>query len=469
MSLSRRLICSGAAGLMAVTAIGAPALGASHREAPAIAFDPSADITDLYAFVSPDRPETATLIANFTGFQEPGGGPNFYPFNPDVLYWIKVDNTGDGVEDITYTFRFTTDVANPDSFLYSGYGPIGAVDSNVTESVTVERNGEAILTDGAVAPPNIGRRTTPQYGQLARTGIHELSDGTSVFVGQRDDPFFGDVAAIFDLGGLRPFNEAHLLPLDTARGVDSLAGYNVNTVALQVPIASLTNDGQAPAAADAPNALIGVWAGASRQSMSVDGGDGDWVQVSRLGNPLINEVIIPIGQKDAWNASDPADDAQYEQYYLNSELAAIINTIYEPLEDARVADRSDLVLILGQGVPGLNQTNTEGLIDMLRLNLAVPPAEDPARLGAVAGDVAGFPNGRRLTDDVVDIELRAVADGYGAFLAENFGLPNLEPNNTVGDGCNTNDKAFLDAFPYVAAPNDGYRGGDYRAVCGPRN
>ena len=154
MSTSRRILCAGAAGLVALSAIGAPVMASSHREAPAIAFDPSADITDLYAFVSPDKPGTVTLIANFTGFQEPAGGPNFYDFDPDVQYWIKIDNDGDGRADITYTFRFDTDVANPGSFLYSGYGPIGAVDSNVTQSVTVERNGEAILTDGTVAPPN---------------------------------------------------------------------------------------------------------------------------------------------------------------------------------------------------------------------------------------------------------------------------------------------------------------------------
>ena len=188
MSTSRRILCAGATGLIALGASGAPVAASSHREAPAIAFDPSADITDLYAFVSPDKPDTATLIANFTGFQEPGGGPNFFSFNPDVQYWIKVDNTGDGVEDITYTFRFSTSVANPESFLYSGYGPIGAVDSNVTQSVTVERNGEAILTDGNVAPPNIGPRTPPQYKDLPALGINEPSDCTSVLPGHRDVP-----------------------------------------------------------------------------------------------------------------------------------------------------------------------------------------------------------------------------------------------------------------------------------------
>jgi hypothetical protein len=466
MSTKRRIATAGAAGLVALGALGAPVLGASHREAPAISFDPSADITDVYAFVSPDKPDTVTIIANYTGFQEPGGGPNFYPFNPDVQYFIKIDNTGDAVEDVTYTFAFTTSVANPESFLYSGYGPIGSVDSNVTQTVTVSRNGEAILTDGMVAPPNIGPRTTPEYNALANAAINELDNGALVFAGQRDDPFFVDLGAIFDLGGLRPFNDAHLLPMKKGRGQDLLASFNVNSIAIQMPITAVTNDGEMPAAADAPNAVIGVWAGAHRRSLAVDGGEGDWVQVSRLGNPLINEVIIPLGVKDQWNSTDPADDEQYATYYENSELAAIINTVYPALEDARTTERGDLGQILGRGVPGLNLTNQDILADMLRLNLAVPPADKPDPLGAVAGDVAGFPNGRRLTDDVVDIELRAVADGYGEFLAENFGLPNLSPNNLVGDGCDANDVKFGKAFPYLAAPSSGYAGDKYRAVCG---
>ena len=461
---TRRAFSAGTAGVLVGTAMAGAVIGSSHREAPAIAYDPSADNTDVYAFVSPDKPDTVTLIANYTGLQEPGGGPNFYPFNPDVLYWIKVDNTGDGMEDITYSFRFTTDVANPESFLFSGYGPIGDVPSNISQTFTVEHNGEAIGSALDVPPPNIGPRTTPRYNQLARQAIHELDGGEGmVFAGQRDDPFFVDTGAIFDLGGLRPFNAAHLIPLDEQRGQDGLSGFNVNSIALQVPMDRLTSDGQAVEGPEASNAVVGIWAGASRQAPSVDGSDdGEWVQVSRLGNPLINEVIIPLGQKDEWNASGPADDAEYEQYYLNPELAAIINTIYPDLPDARTTERTDLVLILGQGVPTLNQTNTEGLHDMLRLNMGVPPTENPEALGVVAGDLAGFPNGRRLADDVTDIELRAIADGYGAFLAENFELPNLEPNNTVGDGCGNNDRRFENEFPYLAAPHDGYTGGDYR-------
>jgi Domain of unknown function (DUF4331) len=465
MDRRRALIGTTAAGVLALVSVAGPALGASHREAPLIAFDPSADITDLYAFVSPDAPDTVTIIADYNGFQEPSGGPNFYPFNPDVTYWIKVDNTGDGVEDLTWTFDFETSVANPDSFLYSGYGPIGAVDANVTQTYSVAQNGETIAEGLAVPPPNIGPRTTPEYRGLSRAGIHPLGEGGQVFAGQVDDPFFVDLGAIFDLGGLRPFNEAHLIPLDQRRGEDDLAGFNVNAIAVQLPMMALTNDGQPVAAADAPNAVVGVWAGASRMAPSVDGGVGELVQVSRLGNPLINEVIIPVGKKDAWNGHGPADDDQYLANYENPELAAIVNTIYPSLPDTRTTERSDLVLILGQGIPGVNQTNADGLMDMLRLNMGIPPADEADPMAAVAGDVAGFPNGRRLTDDVVDIEIRAVADGYGAFLAEAFGLPNLEPNNAVGDGCNGNDVRFTRSFPYLGVAHDGYGGGEYRVRC----
>jgi len=468
MSRTPRIVRAAAIGLLAMTMIGAPVAGSSHREAPMIAEDPSADVTDLYAFVSPDKTDTVTLIANYTGLQEPAGGPNFYPFDPDVQYWIKVDNDGDGRFDVVYTFRFKTQVANPDSFLFSGYGPIGPVDANVTQTVTVRRGGSVIGQDLPVPAPNIGPRTTPDYAALA--GVRDLAGNHGkVFTGQRDDPFYVDLGAIFDLGGLRPFNQAHLIPLSTARGQDDLAAFNVNSIAIQVPISRLTNDGQPVADADAENAVIGVWAGSSRQSRTVLDGEGnadtsgDWVQVSRLGNPLINEVLIGVGDKDEWNASNPADDSQYSSRYTQPELAAIINTIYPSLPDTRTSGRSDLVLILGRGIPGLNQTNETGLYDMLRLNMGVPPTETPHRMGALKGDFAGFPNGRRLIDDVVDIELRAIADGYGKVLNQAFGLPNKSPNNQIGDGCNQNDRPFLKRFPYVAKPWAGYAGGDYRS------
>lgn len=475
MNFTRKVAIYGATAALAITTLGSGALAASHREAPLIAKDPTADITDLYAFVSPDKPDTVTMIANFLPFQEPAGGPNFYNFDPSVHYFIKVDNTGDGVEDLTYVFTFETNVANPDSFLFSGYGPIedesdpqGApfAPSNISQTYSVSVNGTELASGLNVPPPNIGPRTTPEYGSYVEDSVEDLGDGVMTFAGQRDDPFFADLGAIFDLGGLRPFNQAHLLPLATDMGQDDLASFNVNSIAIQVPITDLTNDGEAVSAPDAANAVVGIWAGAARQATTVlnDAGvpevTGDYVQVSRLGNPLINEVIIPLGEKDQWNASQPADDADYKDRYLNPELAAIINTVYPSLPDARTSDRGDLVLILGQGVPGLNATNTgDTLYDMLRLNMGIPPTENPSRLGVLDGDLAGFPNGRRVWDDVVDIELRAVADGYGSFLNENFGLPNESPNNTVGDGCDANDKSFLGAFPYVATPWQGYDDG----------
>lgn len=475
MNPIRKIGIVGATIALAITTVAGGALASSHREAPLIAKDPTADITDLYAFVSPDKPDTVTIIANYLPFQEPAGGPNFYNFDPSVQYFIRVDNTGDGVEDLTFVFDFETSVANPDSFLFSGYGPIadenapqGApfAEPNVSQTYSVSLNGTELGSDLPVPPPNIGPRTTPDYGSYAEDGVQDLGDGVTVFAGQRDDPFFVDLGAIFDLGGLRPFNEAHLIPLATEAGEDSLSSFNVNSIAIQVPITDLTNDGQPVAAPDAANAVVGIWAGAMRQTTTVLNGtgapelSGDFVQVSRLGNPLINEVIIPVGEKDEWNASEPVNDSNYVSRYLNPELAAIINTIYPSLPDARTSDRSDLVLILGQGVPGLNATNTgDTLYDMLRLNMGIPPTENPSRLGVLDGDLAGFPNGRRVWDDVVDIELRAVADGYGSFLEENFGLPNLSPNNMVGDGCDANDKAFLGAFPYVPAPWQGYQDG----------
>ncbi|MEO7119209.1 MAG: DUF4331 domain-containing protein, partial [Candidatus Limnocylindrales bacterium] len=354
---SRKVFVAGASALLAISSIGGSTLASSHREAPLIATDPAADNTDLYAFVSPDKPNTVTLIANYTGFQEPAGGPNFYAFDPNVRYWIKIDNNGDGIENVTYEFAFETQVANPDSFLYSGYGPIPGVPSNVTQTYTVTRNGSPIGSDLDVPAPNIGPRTTPKYKSIGASGIHDLGGNRQVFAGQRDDPFFVDVGAIFDLGGLRPFNPAHLIPLAAEKGQDSVSGFNVNSIALQVPKGDLSAVTTAGATS---YGTVGIWAGASRQATTVLAGDGTsvgagpWVQVSRLGNPLINEVIIPIGEKDEWNSDQPVNDSDYMSRYLNPELAAIINTVYPSLPDARTSGRSDLVLILGQGVPGLN-------------------------------------------------------------------------------------------------------------------
>jgi hypothetical protein len=480
--MSRKLILSifSLVGLLAIVLGMAPqrSSASSHREAPLISNDPAADNTDLYAFVSPDRPDTVTIIANYIPLEEPAGGPNFANFDPDVLYEIHIDNNGDAKEDITYQFRFQTRIQNKNTFLYNT-GPITAIDSatfNYRQFYTVTRvdgSRSKKLGDNLPVPPaNIGPRSIPAapgYDAIAAQGVKTVDGGIKVFAGPRDDPFFVDLGSIFDLGGLRPYNGAHLIPLTAAPGVDGVGGYNVHTIAIQVPINQLTRNKRLPSNSDDPNAVIGIYASASRQKMRVLRKDGEvenqgpFVQVSRLGNPLINEVIIPLGDKDYWNASDPADDKQFQKYYEKPELAGLINLLYPSLPDARTTGRTDLTLILLTGVPlpgGHNLNNTGATkADLLRLNTGIAPTHqvgmgDP--LGVLNGDLAGFPNGRRLEDDVTDIELRAVGDGYGTLLNTLFGLPNNTPNNQVGDGVNTNDMPFKPAFPYVATPHQGY-------------
>jgi hypothetical protein len=454
-----------AAALAAVFAGHGPvgASASSHREAPLISDDPTADSTDLYAFVSPDAPDTVTIVANYIPFEDPAGGPNYYTLDPTASYEIKVDNTGDGEEDVTYEFRFKTAVGNPNTFLYNT-GPVTSgtdPNLNVKQTYTVTRitgkgkgNGKrtVLASDVPVPPANIGPRSNSTYDPYG--GVKDLGGGRKVFVGPRDDPFFVDLGSIFDLLGLRPFNPFHLIPLPPAAGVDGVRNYNVHTLALQVPKTDLV---QAPNA----NGTIGIYTSASRPKVRILRGDGTidtngpMVQVSRLGNPLVNEVIIPIGKKDFWNASDPAGDSQFAKYYTDPELTGLVNLLYPPLPDAPTTGRSDLVAVLLTGVTGLNSTGTTKA-DLLRLNTAIPPAASPDRLGALAGDFQGFPNGRRLADDVTDIEIRAAACGYGPILESALGLCNLTPNNIVGDGVDTNEQAFLPQFPYVAAPNQGY-------------
>jgi hypothetical protein len=437
----------------------AAATASSHREAPLISDDPAADNVDVYAFVSPDRPNTVTLIATYIPFEDPAGGPNYYAFDPTVLYSINVDNNGDAKEDVAYQFRFTKTIANPSSFLYNTGQLTSPTDPdlNIRQTYSVTRwtpSSETVLGSNVPVPPaNIGPRSNPSYP--ATMGVADLPGGRKVFAGPRDDPFFVDLGSIFDLGGLRPFNAAHLIPLAAAKGQDGVEHYNTHTIAIQVPKTDLL---RAPNA----NGTVGVYANASRRAIRVLNGNGttsssgDWIQVSRLGNPLINEVIIPLGQKDYWNASDPKDDSQFLARYTNPELAVLINLLYPGLPDAPTTNRNDLVAVLLTGVPGLNNTGATQA-DLLRLNTAIAPTAQPNALGALAGDFQGFPNGRRLADDVTDIELRAVACGYGPILAGALGLCDLSPNNTIADGVNKNEEEFLSRFPYVSPPNQGYK------------
>jgi hypothetical protein len=447
------------------------ATASSHREAPLIADDPAADNTDVYAFVSPDAPDTVTILANYIPFEDPAGGPNYYRFDPTALYELHVDNDGDAKDDVTYQFRFKTTVLNPNTFLYNTGQVTSPTDPDLsvkqTYSVTRVMDGgrhgdddddgwgkrsKVLVANASVPPANIGPRSNPTYGET--DGVVDLGGGRKVFAGPRDDPFFVDLGSIFDLGGLRPFNAAHVIPLGTEAGQDGVLNYNTHTIAIQVPKTDLLS---APAA----DGTIGVYASTSRREISVLRGNGntdsrgDWVQVSRLGNPLINEVVIPMGQKDRWNGSAPRNDSQFVNRYTSPELAGLVNFLYPTLPDTPTTGRDDLVAVLLTGVPGLNFTG-DRKADLLRLNTAIAPTASPNRLGVLAGDFQGFPNGRRLADDVTDIELRAVACGYGAILEGALGLCNFSPNNMIGDGVDANENAFLSTFPYTAAPNRGY-------------
>jgi hypothetical protein len=444
------------------------ALASSHREAPLISADPLADNTDVYAFVSPDAPSTVTLIANWIPLEAPNGGPNFYKFGDDVLYRINIDNDGDARDDIVYEFRFRSEVENPDTFLYNT-GPIESLDDpnfNVrqTYSVTrVDRHGRRMLGSNLATPPvNIGPRSTPHYEALANAAVHTLSDGSKVFAGQRDDPFFVDLGSVFDLLGLRPFNPAHLIPLAAADGVDGLKGLNTHTIALQVDKSLLTHDGSSALDPNNTNSIIGVYSTTLRRRIRIhdDGEDGDresdregrsrWVQVSRLGMPLVNEVVIPLGLKDRFNGSTPPDDAQFATFVSNPEPAQLIPVLF-PGVKVPPSPRNDLVAIFLTGIPGLNQPEHVSPSEMIRLNMAIAPSAKPNRLGLLAGQLDGFPNGRRLVDDVVDIEIRALAGGTP--FTPDF---NVFPNNQLSDGVDENDRPFLPTFPYVAHPFSGY-------------
>jgi hypothetical protein len=484
-SVLRKRILSGIAvcGLLALTLAAVPGAtnASSHREAPLISQDPQADNTDLYFFRSPDNPDTVTIVANYIPLEEPNGGPNFNSFGDDVRYELKVDNNGDGGEDITYRFRFKTKNLAPNSFLYAGPQVASGDDPNlfVQQTFTVERvqSGETDqIARGNVPPANVGPRTiktsgadsAAAYEEVARKSIVTLKNGIKIFAGPRDDPFFVDLGSIFDLGGLRPFNNLHLIPRAAGAGIDGVSGYNTHSIIMQIPIKLLTIDHKGPS--DTKQPVLGVYASASRQSMRVIRSDGtvrnsgEWRQVSRLGYPLINEVIIPRGMKDFWNSTDPADDKQFEKFYLNSELGGIINLLYgSALKPVDTTGRADLSLILLQGVPGVNNPGKGAKADLLRLNVSIPakiPVGQGNPLTVINDDPSkvelGFPNGRRMEDDIVDVELRAIAQGYGGFLAGAFGLPNKTPNNIVGDGVDKNDKSFFTEFPYLATPFAGY-------------
>lgn len=486
MTRRRTLFMTAGIGLALVLAAVAPTGASSHREAPLISQDPVADTTDVYAFVSPDRPDTVTIVGNWIPLEEPAGGPNFYKFGDDVRYQLNIDNDGDAVDDITYEFRFDTQVVNRNTFLYNT-GPITSLDDpdfNIRQTYSVVRRAKGTETvigrDLPTPPVNIGPRSTPNYEALAAQGVRSLPGGSKVFAGQRDDPFFVDLGSAFDLLGLRPLNQAHALPLPKTAGVDGVGGFNTHTIAIQVPITQLTKNGLAPSGPDDPNAIIGVYSQTQRRQVRVlsetganPDQSGRFVNVSRLGMPLVNEVIIPLRDKDRWNASDPVDDGQFLKYVKDPEPGRLIPALY-PGVNVPPAPRNDLVSVFLTGLPGLNQPPNVRPSEMIRLNMAVPPVRfkqnrpfgNENHLGVIGNELAGFPNGRRLADDVVDVELRAVAGGTP--LTPGF---NVGPNNILGDGVNGNDRPFLAQFPYVATPWAGYehpnhhKGGSTATCC----
>lgn len=479
-------VAKGIAALGLVTCLtGLPAMASSHSEAPLTSMDRYADGTDIYAFRSTEagRSGFVTLIANFIPFQDPSGGPQFFRFDDSVLYTINVDNTGDGLPEVSYEFRFATQIRRGTTVLgmstLNQNGTISSVndpDYNMPQfySVTLVRStggnvtSRTVLGNNVPLPPsNIGPKVTPNYeANLGLPSVHTFNTaGSKFFAGQRDEGFFIDVGGIFDFVGLRSARTDN-------GGIDSLAGFNVNTIAVEVPITALTRTGAMPTNSAANDAVIGVWATASRQATRVLGpgtqtNSGNFVQVSRLGNPLVNEVVIPLNLKDAFNAIRPHDDPGVGAPLVNAltdpELAFVLQ--HEGVIQHRPpAGRQDIVAIYATGIPlntpGAPAGFTTFLSDgnpheMLRLNVAILPATTGmggtfSPLGLLGGDVAGFPNGRRVTDDIVDISLRVVAGGTPFTPSTN-----IAPNNILGDGVSQNENGFLDRFPYLNTPNQG--------------
>lgn len=475
----------------------------SHREAPEISKDPAADSTDVYAFVSPDKPETVTMIANYVPLQEPAGGPNFYEFGDDVLYKIHVDNDGDGRANITYEFRFKTQVRNENTFLYNT-GPIQSLDSpnwNRRQFYSVHkvdgRGRREQLADNQPCPPcNIGPLSTPDYSSLADAAVRNIGQGRAVFAGQRAEGFYVDLGAIFDLLNPRPFADAHAtfglakFP-KSGPGVNATKFLNVHTIALQVPVTELTRDGYQGKDVNDPRATIGMWTSASRQRtrmLNADENDteengadendtdenntdsrsyGPFRQVSRLAMPLFNEVIVPMARKDYWNGQPPHRDSQFAQYVAKPEvgmlLPGLFPGVFPNLDNLNKSGkpRADLLAILLTGIPaglipGFQNFTGQTQADLLRLNTAIPPNPKPSIYGLLGGDLAGFPNGRRVFDDVVAIELRAIAGATYALVDKTF-TPDAAAGQ-VDDGVTPDDLSvpFLNTFPYLGLPLSGF-------------
>jgi hypothetical protein len=459
----RRVVVTLSAGAMVAAGVLyglGPGVGgaSSHREAPLVAGDPQVDTTDVYAFVSPDNPDAVTLIANWIPFQEPNGGPNFYPWGEGVHYDFNIDHDGDAKADITYRWTFkNVDNRGTDTFLYNN-GPVTSLNDETLlfkQTYTLEEirgGGKAkTLAEGTAAPSNLGSASIPDYAALREEAITTFGDGGMTWAGQADDPFFVDLR-VFDLLYGTDLSEV---------GEDTLAGFNVSTIALQVPKAdlALNNDPEG-------NPVIGIWSSTERQTLQLSPGaakpTGDYVQVSRLGNPLVNEVVVPAGLKDAFNSLTPDVDHTIDEVVArvtDPELPKLIDSIYGV--PAPATPREDLVEIFLTGIceacgPIKADLNSQQLnkdadakafvpSEMLRLNMSIAPSPEPNRLGVLAEDFQGFPNGRRLTDDVLDIAVQAVEGAAQS--------GEIVEALAAGDGVDANDASFEDTFPYVALPH----------------
>ncbi len=468
--------------------ISAPAFAASHREAPLIANDPAADITDFYIFRSWQDSDKAILIMNVIPSQEPGSGPNYFNFADDVLYEIHIDNNKNNIAaNIVYQVRFKTEIRQPGNVFplaYVALPPITALTGAGSEgllvrqsyTVTEQRFGQHPRDLGAgtmyAVPSNVGTRTTPNYEQLAAKGVFPLKNGGRVFAGQRDETFYIDLGGTFDtlnlhispiLSAADDANDSLIVGAPGSGVADTFSGFNVNTIALEIPISELMGPNG--------NKVIGAYATTSRPKVSVIKKDGDrensarFVQVARMGNPLVNELIIATNMKDRWNATDAEDEADFVSFYCNSALATALNAVFGT--GFPTTNREDLINALlryspGPPVCGGGKTN-ETLSDLIRVDLGVPPtaADSQRRLGPLAHDPsgnatpdrAGWPNGRRPNDDVTDVALRVVAG-----ILTNPSVPNLGDgvNFNIGSvGGNKTANGIATAFPFLPTPFDG--------------
>jgi hypothetical protein len=485
--------------LVACAAVPLITMASSHREAPFIAGSPRVDGTDFYMFRSyePGRDAYVTLIANYLPLQDPSGGPNFFALDAKALYEINVDNTGDGREDITFQFRFSDTYKNLAVPAGAGNVPvplanIGPIDANAatlnmvqTYSLAVVRGGRRSGTRAAVGnstaggevftkpADNIGNKSIADYEAYAANFIYQASipgctQAARVFVGQRKEGFVVNLGEVFDLVNTNPAGPRDGEP-------NTLSGKNVTSLALEVPISCLT-------AASEP--VIGAWTTASvRQARivnpkpsapgrtTIEGGA--WTQVSRLGMPLVNEVVIGLPDKDRFNGSEPRDDAQFLSYVTTPTLPVLLNVLFGNAAQVPGTPRNDLVAAFLTGVPGLNKPANGAPSEMLRLNTSIAPTlpANQRDLGVLAGDNAGFPNGRRPFDDVTDIELRVAAGALcsaaltcGSQTADpNAGAPYTDGARAAGATSATvnvrgrvnETDTYAEVFPYLQTPLPG--------------